>query len=154
MTTVVEGRNIVRDYHVGGGLLRAGRTVHAVKGVSFSVQRGKTLAIVGESGCGKSTLARCLNGLLTPTEGEVIVAGASSGWALPIGDTASIPRARNVSATCARNLRLACSPCSRARAHASVGHSLSLRMPCRVFSVCGSTQEMTVSSAAVASVPG
>ena len=39
--TVLEGRNIVRDYHVGGSLLRPSRTVHAVKGVSF---RGAALS--------------------------------------------------------------------------------------------------------------
>ena len=75
MTTVVEGRNIVRDYHVGGGLLRAGRTVHAVKGVSFSVQRGKTLAIVGESGCGKSTLARIVTLIDAATAGDLFIDG-------------------------------------------------------------------------------
>ena len=75
MTTVVEGRNIVRDYHVGGGLLRAGRTVHAVKGVSFSVQRGKTLAIVGESGCGKSTLARIITLIDAATAGDLFIDG-------------------------------------------------------------------------------
>ena len=58
MTVVLEAKNIVRDYHVGGGLFSKPRTIHAVKGVSFSVEKGKTLAIVGESGCGKSTLAR------------------------------------------------------------------------------------------------
>jgi peptide/nickel transport system ATP-binding protein len=45
--------------------------VHAVDGVSFSIQRGKTLALVGESGCGKSTVARLLVGLYAPTRGEV-----------------------------------------------------------------------------------
>ena len=43
--------------------------VHAVDGVSFSIQRGKTLALVGESGCGKSTVARLLVGLYAPTRG-------------------------------------------------------------------------------------
>ena len=51
--TVLEAKNIVRDYHVGGGLFSKPRTIHAVKGVSFSVEKGKTLAIVGESGLRK-----------------------------------------------------------------------------------------------------
>ncbi len=41
--------------------------VHAVDGVSFSSERGRTLALVGESGCGKSTVARLLLGLYAPT---------------------------------------------------------------------------------------
>ena len=45
--------------------------VHAVDGVSFSIQRGQTLALVGESGCGKSTVARLLVGLYAPTRGTV-----------------------------------------------------------------------------------
>ncbi len=45
--------------------------VHAVDGVSFSILRGKTLALVGESGCGKSTVARLLVGLYAPTRGRV-----------------------------------------------------------------------------------
>ncbi|SFM17264.1 ABC transporter ATP-binding protein [Variovorax sp. OV329] len=45
--------------------------LHAVDGVSFSIERGKTLALVGESGCGKSTVARLLTGLYTPTRGRV-----------------------------------------------------------------------------------
>jgi peptide/nickel transport system ATP-binding protein len=44
---------------------------HAVDGISFSIQRGKTLALVGESGCGKSTVARMLVGLYAPTRGSV-----------------------------------------------------------------------------------
>ncbi|MER9472889.1 dipeptide ABC transporter ATP-binding protein [Mesorhizobium sp. M0520] len=73
--TVVEGKNIVRDYHVGGGLFRPSRTVHAVKGVSFSVDKGKTLAIVGESGCGKSTLARIITLIDPATSGELFIDG-------------------------------------------------------------------------------
>jgi len=49
--------------------------VHAVDGVSFAIQRGKTLALVGESGCGKSTVARLLVGLYRPTEGRVTFDG-------------------------------------------------------------------------------
>lgn len=45
--------------------------VHAVDGVGFSIERGKTLALVGESGCGKSTVARLLVGLYRPTRGSV-----------------------------------------------------------------------------------
>ena len=43
--------------------------LHAVDGVSFEIQRGQTLALVGESGCGKSTVARLLVGLYAPTRG-------------------------------------------------------------------------------------
>jgi len=45
--------------------------VHAVDGVSFSIEKGRTLALVGESGCGKSTVARLLVGLYRPTRGDV-----------------------------------------------------------------------------------
>ena len=48
--------------------------VQAVDDVSFSIPRGRTLALVGESGCGKSTVARLLVGLLRPTSGEVVFA--------------------------------------------------------------------------------
>ncbi|MBT9456910.1 MAG: ATP-binding cassette domain-containing protein [Burkholderiaceae bacterium] len=50
--------------------------VHAVDGVSFTIERGKTLALVGESGCGKSTVARLLVGLYKPTQGVVSFDGA------------------------------------------------------------------------------
>ena len=72
---VLEARNIVRDYHVRGGMFGTPRTVHAVKGVSFSVEQGRTLAIVGESGCGKSTLARIITMIDAPTSGELLIDG-------------------------------------------------------------------------------
>lgn len=75
MSVVVEGKDIKRDYHVGGGMFRPARTVHAVKGVSFSVEKGKTLAIVGESGCGKSTLARIITLIDAPSAGELFIDG-------------------------------------------------------------------------------
>ncbi len=49
--------------------------LHAVDDVSFSIERGKTLGVVGESGCGKSTLGRTILGLISATEGKVIFDG-------------------------------------------------------------------------------
>ncbi|SUB36112.1 dipeptide transport ATP-binding protein DppF [Pasteurella multocida] len=51
------------------------KLVKAVDGVSFTLERGKTLAIVGESGCGKSTLGRMLTMIEAPTEGELFYKG-------------------------------------------------------------------------------
>jgi dipeptide transport system ATP-binding protein len=75
MTTVVQGIDIVRDYHAKGGIFTRAKTVHAVKGVNFSVEKGKTLAIVGESGCGKSTLARIITLIDQPTAGQLLIEG-------------------------------------------------------------------------------
>ena len=75
MTPVLEAKNIVRDYYLPGGLVKKARTVHAVKGVSFKVEQGKTLAIVGESGCGKSTLARIVTMIDPATAGDLLIDG-------------------------------------------------------------------------------
>ncbi|UUP18024.1 ABC transporter ATP-binding protein [Nitratireductor thuwali] len=73
---VLETRGITRDYHIGGGLFGAGRTIHALKGIDLTLEKGKTLAIVGESGCGKSTLARIITMIDAPTSGELLIDGA------------------------------------------------------------------------------
>jgi oligopeptide transport system ATP-binding protein len=64
--------NLVKRFDVKGGVLR--RTVaqvHAVSGVSFTMQPGETLGLVGESGCGKSTTGRLILRLIEPTSGQV-----------------------------------------------------------------------------------
>ncbi|MBN7806928.1 dipeptide ABC transporter ATP-binding protein [Agrobacterium rosae] len=73
--TMLEIRNMKRDYHLPGGFMKKAKTIHAVKGVSFSLETGKTLAIVGESGCGKSTLARMLTFIDEPTSGDLLIDG-------------------------------------------------------------------------------
>ena len=86
-TPVLEGRNITRDYASGGGFLRRAKKVQALKGISFAVNRGETLAIVGESGCGKSTLARIITLIDPASSGELLL----DGQAIAIGKTA-LPR--------------------------------------------------------------
>ncbi len=65
-----------KHFPVLGGLLsrEVGR-VHAVDGVSFEVNRGETLGLVGESGCGKSTTGRCVLRLIEPSAGEIVFEG-------------------------------------------------------------------------------
>ena len=72
---VIEGRAICRDYTMRSGLFSTTRTIHAVKDVDFAVERGKTLAIVGESGCGKSTLARIITLIDPATSGTLLIEG-------------------------------------------------------------------------------
>lgn len=68
--------NLKKHFPVKGGFFsrEIGR-VHAVDGVSFAVNRGETLGLVGESGCGKSTTARCVLRLIEPSAGEIVFDG-------------------------------------------------------------------------------
>ncbi len=80
-------RDLQKHFPVRGGIL--GRTqarVQAVDGVSFEVQKGETLGIVGESGCGKSTTARLLIGLTEKDRGEIIFDGLPLGPQLPLAE--------------------------------------------------------------------
>ncbi len=75
MSTVLEARELTRHYSVSRGLFKPAALVQALNGVSFSLQAGKTLAVVGESGCGKSTLARALTLIEEPSAGSLQIAG-------------------------------------------------------------------------------
>src|SRR4051812_29894442 len=69
---LVEVENLTKHFPVRQGVFsRTKGVVHAVEGVSLTVNRGETLGIVGESGCGKSTTARLIVRLLEPTSGVV-----------------------------------------------------------------------------------
>jgi oligopeptide transport system ATP-binding protein len=73
---LLEVRELVKHFPVGGGLFGKSRgLIRAVDGVSFTIQRGETLGLVGESGCGKTTTGRCILQLERPTSGSVIFDG-------------------------------------------------------------------------------
>ncbi|MCM3741203.1 ATP-binding cassette domain-containing protein [Oceanobacillus luteolus] len=76
MSQLLEVKGLKKSFDVTRGLIkRKKQYLHAVNDVSFSVQKGEVLGIVGESGCGKSTLGNLIIQLLEPTEGEIIFDG-------------------------------------------------------------------------------
>src|SRR5258705_11383172 len=74
---ILRAQGLKKHFPVTRGMLwtRVVGWVKAVDGISFSVQPGQTLAIVGESGCGKTTTAKLILRLEEPTSGEVFVEG-------------------------------------------------------------------------------
>jgi dipeptide transport system ATP-binding protein len=75
---VVEAIDLKRVYEIRRGFMQAPDHLQAVGGVSFTVQAGKTLAVVGESGCGKSTLARMVSLIESPSSGELKITGVDA----------------------------------------------------------------------------
>ncbi|BCL70297.1 peptide ABC transporter ATP-binding protein [Vibrio nigripulchritudo] len=75
MEEVLKIVDLKQHFVSGKGVFKKGYTVKAVDGVSFSVERGQTLGLVGESGCGKSTLGRTILKLFEPTEGRIFFEG-------------------------------------------------------------------------------
>jgi peptide/nickel transport system ATP-binding protein len=73
---LLEVNDLKKHFPVRGSLFRAGaRVVYAVDGVSFHIDKGETLALVGESGCGKSTVGRAILRLFDITAGQVVLDG-------------------------------------------------------------------------------
>ena len=73
--TLLVAEDLARHYAVSRGFLKGHASVKALNGVSFALQPGRTLAVVGESGCGKSTLARQLTLIEPPTSGRLLLTG-------------------------------------------------------------------------------
>ena len=72
---IVQATDLERDYVVSRGLLRGSAVLQAVRGASFELYEGRTLAVVGESGCGKSTLARLVTLIEPPSAGRLEIDG-------------------------------------------------------------------------------
>jgi peptide/nickel transport system ATP-binding protein len=95
---LVEVRDLAKTFEVSSPWLnrlierQPRRFVHAVDGVSFTIGRGKTLALVGESGCGKSTVARLLVGLFPASRGSVVFDGRDTAATLASPDARALRR--------------------------------------------------------------
>lgn len=98
MTALVQVNDLAKVFDVSAPWLnrvverKPRQFVHAVDGVSFSIEKGRTLALVGESGCGKSTVARLLVGLYKPTRGDVRFDGQATDGSRDPGELRQLRR--------------------------------------------------------------
>jgi dipeptide transport system ATP-binding protein len=83
MSAVIDAVDLTRHYAISRGPFRAPATVKALAGATFSVEAGKTLAVVGESGCGKSTLARLITMIEPASDGRLVIDGVDLSHADP-----------------------------------------------------------------------
>jgi oligopeptide transport system ATP-binding protein len=75
MSVLLEIKNLSKSFSIPTGLLARPLELKALQDITFTVERGETLGIVGESGCGKSTLGRCILQLIAPDHGQVLWLG-------------------------------------------------------------------------------
>ena len=87
---LLEAKNLSRHYSVSQGFLKPKAVARALDGVSFVLQAGRTLAVVGESGCGKSTLARQITMIEPPTGGQLWMNGVD----IAAADRAALKKVR------------------------------------------------------------
>jgi peptide/nickel transport system ATP-binding protein len=75
-TPVLDVQGLTKRFPIAGGLFKRTRAeVHAVEDVSFTLESGETLCVVGESGCGKSTVGKLVLRLIEPTAGRILIEG-------------------------------------------------------------------------------
>ncbi|WP_332815174.1 ABC transporter ATP-binding protein [Ramlibacter sp.] len=95
---LVQARDLAKTFDVSAPWLnrvlerKPRQLLHAVDGVSFDIQKGQTLALVGESGCGKSTVARLLVGLYEPTRGDLLFDGIEAHRVFKTGEGRKLRR--------------------------------------------------------------
>jgi len=76
MSEFLRAENVIKYFPAKAGFFESsGAFIHALNDVSFSIEEGETLGLVGESGCGKSTLAKIIGRLLAPTSGKIFFEG-------------------------------------------------------------------------------
>ncbi|WP_349963097.1 oligopeptide/dipeptide ABC transporter ATP-binding protein [Rhizobium sp. ZPR3] len=75
MTEFLKASGLVKHFNIRSSFLDRGKPLIAVDNITFVLDKGETLGVVGESGCGKSTMARLVLGMLAPTKGQVSLAG-------------------------------------------------------------------------------
>ena len=85
MSKLIQVEHLKQYFPVAGGKLFENRVVKAVDDVSFYIEKGETLGLVGESGCGKTTTGRTLLRLYEPTSGRIVYDGK------PIFDSGDVP---------------------------------------------------------------
>ncbi|MBN9433646.1 MAG: dipeptide ABC transporter ATP-binding protein [Bosea sp.] len=90
-STVLDARHLARHYEVPRGAFRKPAVIRALADASFTLETGRTLAVVGESGCGKSTLARLVTMIEPPTAGTLAIDGVE----VVGGDRAALAKLRS-----------------------------------------------------------